>query len=163
MVSRVERELVDLVREAGHQKVVVFSRFIEDIEMAREALQMAGFKAATYHGGVSQDRRTKIENAFLDRASDLQVVLAQVQTGGLGIDFSMASICVFFTNWFSWGVRDQAVSRLHRPGQTANVLVVDLLASNTVDETILMTVMDKRSISEVLFGSKVPEVEGAVS
>lgn len=153
------KELVELVREAGKQRVVVFSRFIEDIEMGVEALTKAGVRAAVYHGGVKQEVRSNIENAFLDRKSDLQVVLAQVQTGGLGIDFSTASVCVFFTNWFSWGVRDQAVSRLHRPGQTSNVLIADMLATNTVDETVLMTIMDKRSISEVLFGAKIPEAE----
>jgi SNF2 family DNA or RNA helicase len=153
------KQLVDIVKEAGKQKVVVFSRFIEDIEMSREALQKEGIVAVTYHGGVKQEARSNIENAFLDRKSDLQVVLAQVQTGGLGIDFSTAPICVFNTNWFSWGVRDQAESRVHRPGQTSNVLYIDNVASDTVDETVLMTIMDKKSISEVLFGAKIPEAE----
>jgi len=153
------REVVGIVKEAGQQKVVVFTRFIEDIEMMQEAMAKVGIKAASYHGGVKQEVRSNIENAFLDRKSDLQVVLAQVQTGGLGIDFSTAPICVFNTNWFSWGVRDQAESRVHRPGQTSNVLYVDNIAVETVDETILMAIMDKKSISEVLFGAKIPEAE----
>jgi len=157
------KELIEIVKGAGEQKVVVFSRFIEDLEMAQEAMTKAGIKAAAYHGGVKQEDRSKIENAFLDRKSDLQVVLAQVQTGGLGIDFSTAPICVFNTNWFSWGTRDQAESRVHRPGQTSNVLYIDNIAAETVDETILMTVMDKKSISEVLFGAKIPEAEEVVS
>jgi SNF2 family DNA or RNA helicase len=153
------KELVEIVKEAGRQRVVIFSRFVEDIEMAHEAFTKAGIVSAVYYGGVKQEVRSNIENAFLDRSSNLQVVLAQVQTGGLGIDFSTAPICVFNTNWFSWGVRDQAESRVHRPGQTSNVLYIDNIGLETVDETVLMTIMDKKSISEVLFGAKVPEAE----
>ena len=145
-------ELVALVKEAGDQRVVVFSRFVEDLLQGQIALREAGFLTEVYYGAVKQHDRTRIEEEFLKEETPLKVVLAQVKTGGFGVDFSKASVCIFFNNWFSWSVRDQAESRLHRLGQTRNVTYYDLIAKGTVDEVVLETVLSKKSLSETLFG-----------
>lgn len=152
-------ELVKIAEESGDQRIVVFSRFIEDLEQGRAALQKAGFPCEVYHGGVKQVDRARIENDFLSDSTQVKAVLTQVKTGGFGIDFSRASIAVFYNNWFSWAVRDQAQSRLHRLGQRRNVLCIDLLGRETVDEAVLSTVLSKKSLSEVLFGKKVPAAD----
>lgn len=152
-------ELQTIAEESGDQRIVVFSRFIEDLEQGRKALEKIGVPCAVYHGAVKHDERARIENEFLKDKSALRCVLAQVKTGGFGIDFSRASIAVFYNNWFSWAVRDQAQSRLHRLGQKHNVLCLDLLGAGTVDELVLETVLSKRSLSEALFGKKMPDVD----
>ena len=152
-------ELVRTVKEAGRQKVVVFSRFVEDLEAGDKALTKAGFECATYHGKVKQEDRGLIEQRILDPKGDLQVVLAQVRTGGFGVDFSSASIAFFYTNWFSWAVRDQAESRLHRLGQKRNVHVLDCIAQGSVDETVLEAVLERKSLSEILFGRKFVDID----
>lgn len=148
-------DIVQIVREAGDQRVVIFSRFIEDLIQGQKVLKAAGYQAETFYGATTQERRAEIENEFLKDETPLKVVLAQVKTGGFGLDFSKASICVFFNNWFSWSVRDQAESRLHRLGQTRNVTYYDLIAKGTVDELVLEMVLSKKSLSETLFGVKV--------
>lgn len=155
-------ELVKIAEESGDQRIVVFSRFIEDLEQGRKALVKAGFPCEVYHGSVKQVDRARIENEFLSDSTPIKAVLTQVKTGGFGIDFSRASIAVFYNNWFSWAVRDQAQSRLHRLGQRRNVLCIDLLGRETVDEAVLSTVLSKKSLSEVLFGKKVPAAESEI-
>ena len=155
-------ELVKIAEESGDQRIVVFSRFIEDLEQGRKALVKAGFPCEVYHGSVKQVDRARIENDFLSDSTQVKAVLTQVKTGGFGIDFSRASIAVFYNNWFSWAVRDQAQSRLHRLGQKRNVLCIDLLGRETVDEAVLSTVLSKRTLSEVLFGKKVAAVESEI-
>jgi len=157
------RELVRIAEESGDQRIVVFSRFVEDLDQGRKALEKAGVECEVFYGGVKQEDRARIENEFLKDVTPLRVVLAQVKTGGFGLDFSRASIAVFYNNWFSWAVRDQAQSRLHRLGQRRNVYCIDLLGRGTVDETVLETVLSKRSLSEVLFGKKVVEVEDEIN
>lgn len=149
------RELVEIAEQSGDQRIVVFGRFVEDLLQGRKALEEAGFHSEVYYGAVQHDERARIENEFLKEKTNLRVVLAQVKTGGFGVDFSKASIAVFYNNWFSWSVRDQAQSRLHRMGQKRNVLCIDLLGQATVDEKVLETVLSKKSLSEVLFGKKV--------
>lgn len=152
-------ETVRLVKEAGDQKVVVFSRFVEDLHTGQAALKKEGILSETYYGDVSREERGIIEARFLDKKDPLRVVLAQVRTGGFGVDFSSASVGIFWTNWFSWSVRDQAVSRLHRLGQTRNVSIYDLVGVDTVDALVLGVVLEKRALSEILFGKKMEEVE----
>lgn len=152
-------ELVRIAQESGDQRIVVFSRFIEDLEQGRKALEGAGFPCEVYHGGVKHEDRARIENEFLKDQTPLRCVLTQVKTGGFGIDFSKASIAVFYNNWFSWAVRDQAQSRLHRLGQKRNVLCLDLIGERTVDEMVLETVLSKKSLSEALFGSAMPSAD----
>jgi SNF2 family DNA or RNA helicase len=153
------KELVEIAEQSGDQRIVIFSRFIESLERGRMALEEAGFPCEVYHGGVKQADRARIENEFLKEKTPLKAVLVQVKTGGFGIDFSRASIAVFYDNWFSWAVRDQAQSRLHRLGQKRNVLCIDLVAQDTVDEKVLETVLSKKSLSETLFGKKVEEAD----
>jgi SNF2 family DNA or RNA helicase len=156
-------ELVNLVQEAGEQRVVVFSRFVEDLLQGQIALREAGFQAEVYYGDVKQKDRQRIEDEFLKDESPLKVVLAQVKTGGFGVDFSKASICIFFNNWFSWSVRDQAESRLHRLGQTRKVTIYDLIGKGTVDEVVLETVLSKKSLSETLFGRPMAVADDALT
>ncbi len=156
-------ELVNLVREGGDQRVVVFSRFVEDLLQGQIALREAGFQSEVYYGDVKQKDRQRIEEEFLKDETPLKVVLAQVKTGGFGVDFSKASICIFFNNWFSWSVRDQAESRLHRLGQTRKVTIYDLIAKGTVDEVVLETVLSKKSLSETLFGRPMAVADDALT
>jgi SNF2 family DNA or RNA helicase len=149
------KEVVEIAEQSGDQRIVIFSRFIESLEQGRKAVEKAGFPCEVYHGGVKQVDRARIENEFLKEKTGLKAVFVQVKTGGFGIDFSKASIAVFYDNWFSWAVRDQAQSRLHRLGQKRNVLCIDLIGTDTVDEKILETVLSKKSLSETLFGKKV--------
>jgi SNF2 family DNA or RNA helicase len=153
------KEIVRLAEESGDQRIVIFSRFVEDLIQGQKALEAAGFRAEAFHGKVKHEKRAEIENEFLKDSTSLKVVLAQVKTGGFGIDFSRASICTFMTNWFSWAVRDQAESRLHRLGQKRNVSNIDLIAKGTVDELVLEMVLSKKSLSEVLFGRKIAEAD----
>lgn len=155
------REMVEIASQAGDQKVVVFSRFVENLLQGQKALREAGIDAEVYYGGTPHEGRARIENEFLRPDAKFRVVLVQVKTGGFGIDFSGASVAIFYDNWFSWSVRDQAQSRLHRLGQTRNVLCWDLVASRTVDEKVLETVLSKRSLSEVLFGKRVEALDKA--
>lgn len=153
------REVVEIAEQSGDQRIVIFSRFIENLEQGRKAIEKAGFLCEVFHGGVKHGDRARIENEFLKEKTPLKALFVQVKTGGFGIDFSKASIAIFYDNWFSWAVRDQAQSRLHRLGQKRNVLCIDLIGKRTVDETVLETVLSKRSLSEVLFGKKVDEAD----
>lgn len=150
-------EIGSIVEESGNQRIVVFSRFVEDLLQGKNALTKRGVEAAVYYGDVSQNDRADIEKDFMDPKGRNKVILAQVKTGGLGVDFSQGSICVFMTNWWSWHVRDQAESRVHRPGQTKPVTYIDLSAVDTVDQTVLEAIHEKKSISAVLFGKDLEE------
>mgnify|MGYP000232781153 CR=1 FL=1 len=72
----------------------------------------------------------------------------QVQAGGLGIDLSEARYAIFYTLTFSLGDYQQAVARVHRPGQDHPVMVYRLVAAGTVDRKILHALDRRRNVIE---------------
>ena len=47
-----------------------------------------------------------------------QVLAVQISAGGIGVDLTRARYSIYYSLSFSLGEYDQALSRVHRPGQT---------------------------------------------
>ena len=76
------------------------------------------------------------------------VLGVQIQSGGVGIDLTQARYAVFHSIGFSLGDFDQAVARLHRPGQTRHVHIYHLVCPDTIDVAIAKAIEAKRDIVE---------------
>jgi SNF2 family DNA or RNA helicase len=151
--------LRELLEDMPERRGVVFCRFIEDIEIVNSVLDSMGLPHREISGRVPEPERAAAQAALKDGTTDF--VVAQVNTGGYGIDLTGVSTAIFWNNWWSWSTRDQAESRIHRWGQKRRCVFVDLLAERTVDELVLDAVLQKRHISEVLFGKEVACAEPA--
>jgi len=140
-----------VVKDAGSAQIVVCARFREDLKIIQEIIEPMR-SVVPFHGGLSNERADSNLTAFKEEKADALVM--QVQKGGYGLNLANAPIIVFWNNWFSYGVRDQAEARIHRKGQEKNCLFVDLVAKSSVDELILQAIRNKQDISEALFGAR---------
>ena len=118
--------LKDFLQDAG-EKVVVFCRFVQDLQTVREITDGLGLN----YGEVSGRHNDLTSKATIKDETD--VLGVQIQAGGLGVDFSKASISVDYSVGFSLGDWEQARARLHRPGQLNKVTYYHLKAKRTVD------------------------------
>src|SRR3990167_143394 len=150
-------ELVEIVESSGDQKIVVFTRFVPDIDHIAEALYSIGVDCTTFSGRLSNEEKEESLKKFKTNPK-CKVFIAQMQSGGFGLNLQEASICVFFSNWWTFGVRDQCESRLHRLGQKNNVLYIDLVAKDTIDETLVRVLKERKNLAEVLFGETNKEI-----
>jgi SNF2 family DNA or RNA helicase len=75
---------------------------------------------------------------------EAQVLAVQISAGGVGVDFTRARFAMYYSLSFSLGEYDQALARVHRPGQTRPVEHIHLVARNTVDVKI-MRALEKRA------------------
>jgi SNF2 family DNA or RNA helicase len=75
-----------------------------------------------------------------------QILGAQIQSGGVGVDLTQARYCIFYSLSFSLGDFQQAIARIHRPGQKGTVFYFYLLASGTIDEQIMQLLERKEDI-----------------
>jgi SNF2 family DNA or RNA helicase len=124
--------LEDVLTDIGHEPVVVFTRFVHDLDVVHRVAAKVGVPSFEVSG------RRK------DLAEWTQGVLAvQIQAGGLGLDLTLARYAIYFSLGFSLGDYSQSMARLHRPGQTHPVEYIHILASGTVDE-IVMEALAKR-------------------
>ena len=136
------REIIDEAAEE-QRKILVFSFFLDTIHRIHELL---GDRCMNpINGSVSPQRRQEIIDEF-DKAPAGAVLLAQIQSGGTGLNIQSASVVVICEPQFKPSIENQAIARAYRMGQARNVLVYRLLCEDTVDERITAMLEEKQAI-----------------
>jgi SNF2 family DNA or RNA helicase len=149
--------VLDLSEEARGQKVVIFSRFVEDLWVMEKLLGKAGFHAVSYHGRMPAEHAENARQLFTK--GNAEYFLSQVQKGGFGLNLQMSHTCAFTNNWWSYGVRSQAEGRLHRKGQKNAVLYVDIALKNSIDEYLVNSFKQQKDLVNYLFGKRMSEAD----
>lgn len=150
------REIVEEA-ESEDRKVIVFSFFLDTI---RHIYEFLGPKRCMnpINGSVTPARRQDIIDEF-DEAPAGSVLLAQIQSGGTGLNIQSASVVVICEPQFKPSIENQAISRAYRMGQTRNVLVYRLLCEGTVDENITELLEEKQLIFDAFADKSVAATE----
>lgn len=146
-VDDTKRQLLkDLLRDLGeHEPVVVFCRFRHDLRAVERTVEELNRTEGTRRrfGEISGQRKNLTEHATMPENVDVMAV--QIQSGGLGIDLTRARYGVFYSLGFvSPGDYEQAMARLHRPGQIRTTHFYHLIVEGTVDEKIARA-LDQRT------------------
>ena len=103
------------------EPLVTFARFRSDIDCVLEA--------CAKHGRTVSELSGKIDRLAEWQSGKTQVLVAQIQSGGIGIDLTRASLGCFFSMSHSLSEWLQAIARLHRPGQTKNTRFFSLVST----------------------------------
>ena len=149
-----QKLFADTLEDIGSDEpVVVFCRFHADLDAIHEACEQNGFTSLELSGRRDELKRWQ--------SGDAQVLAVQISAGGVGVDLTRARFSMYYSLSFSLGEYDQALSRVHRPGQTRPVEHIHLVARNTVD-TKIMRALEKRaevvqaSVERKLFDAHAP-------
>lgn len=135
--------IADMLEDLPNDEpIVIFCRFVSDIACAREVCERAGRGVSELSG-----RRNDLA-AWQDGKTAALVV--QIQSGGIGIDLSRAAYCIFYSLGYSLAEYDQAVARLHRPGQKQNTTIYHLVGraggQSTVDGRVYQCLQERRDV-----------------
>jgi SNF2 family DNA or RNA helicase len=141
--------LEDILDEclAQDKKVVVFARFIPEIEAIEKLLRSKKIGYAVIHGGIT-DRAEQVARFQTDPRC--KVFVGQLQTTGMGLTLTAASVAVYYSLDFSYANYQQSRARIHRIGQTKKTLYIHLVAKDTVDEKIISALEHKGDIATLL-------------
>lgn len=173
-----QEELAEILQDVDpREKVVVFCRFVEDLASVRRVVEArewslngtqpgnAAKRAELEAAGQWQDYQCgEVSGRHSDLTADakmpdhLSVLAVQVQSGGVGVDFTAASLAILYSVDFSAGNYEQMLKRLHRPGQSKPVRVVRLICAGTVDERIYGSIANKQDVVASIiseFGGKI--------
>ena len=63
--------------------------------------------------------------------------LISLKAGGFGLNLTEADYCILLDPWWNPATEAQAVDRVHRIGQTRNVMVYRLVAKDTIEEKVM--------------------------
>lgn len=126
-----ERLLEDVLSDLYvNEPVVVFCRFIHDLNAARRV----ALKTGRRYGELSGRQNDLTADATYPLDVDLLAV--QVQSGGVGIDLSRSHYGIYYSLGFSLGDYQQTRKRLDRPGQDHAVVFTHLVAEGTIDADV---------------------------
>lgn len=125
------------------EPLVIFCRFRADIDAARKALESDGRTVSELSG--------KMNDLAQWQAGKTDALVAQIQSGGIGIDLTRARLCVFYSIGHSLSEWLQAIARLHRPGQTRHTHIYSLIATlphnrMTVEGRVYSALRDRKDV-----------------
>jgi len=134
--------LEDTVAE-GH-RTLIFSQFTQYLGKARDRLDAAGI-SYSYLDGKTRNRAKAISD-FKD--GDTSVFLISLKAGGFGLNLTEADYVILLDPWWNPATEAQAVDRVHRIGQTKNVMVYRLVSKDTIEEKVMALKATKARLFE---------------
>ena len=139
-------ELKKLLNSQGvidGEKLVIFTEHKDTLLYLQERLTNNGYHVVTIHGGMSVDERRESQYRFM--TPDVQILICTDAAGeGINLQF-----CRLLINWdIPWNPNrlEQRMGRIHRYGQKSDVIVFNMVASNTREGQVLKKLLEKLNV-----------------
>jgi superfamily II DNA or RNA helicase len=152
-------ELEELLREllaSGPHKVVIFSQWEQMLQQAAEVLEKLGVGFAVLHGRVLSKERRGLLERFRDEPACR--IFLSTDAGGTGLNLQAADTVINLEVPWNPAVLEQRIARVHRMGQHRPVQVFNLVMRDSIEERVLRTLAQKRSLFAELFTGTNEEV-----
>jgi Helicase conserved C-terminal domain len=148
-------QLVDriLTGDPG-EKVLIFSQFLESIEMIRARLALR-HSVRVFHGGMSRDEKDAAHDAFRRTTQ----VLVSSEAGGEGRNFQFCHIIVNYDLPWNPMKIEQRIGRVDRVGQKRDVEIYNFAVSGMLDERILNVLEHRIQVFTETVGALDPILE----
>lgn len=148
--AKVEVLLSEIENKVTEHKILIFSQFVEMLDIIKEALQTRniGFEYLT---GQSNDRGTKVNNFKSNDA--VRVFLISLKAGGVGLNLTEADYVYLVDPWWNPAVENQAIDRVHRIGQNKPVMAIRLICQDSIEEKMMRLQQRKRMLAQDLIKS----------
>jgi len=144
------------VFESGDEKVVIFSQWERMTRLVTAELDKLGIKYEYLHGGVPSEQRGRLTANF--REDPASRVFISTDAGSTGLNLQVASVLINLDLPWNPAVLEQRIARIYRIGQQRNIQVINLVASQTIEERMLSTLNFKSS----LFGGVLDNGEDSI-
>jgi SNF2 family DNA or RNA helicase len=140
-------DLVEELRDNGH-RALVFSQFVDFLELVREQLDERGFRYVYLDGSTPKESRNARVQAFQTGESEL--FLISLKAGGFGLNLTAADYVIHLDPWWNPAVEAQATDRAHRIGQERPVTIYRLVTKDSIEERIVALHDEKRALAQSL-------------
>lgn len=148
----------DLLSEVhdSQQKVVIFTQYLDMIEIIQSYLKRLNIGFATIKGSTIR-RKEEIDRFKKD--PQCEVFIGSLLAAGVGIDLSIASVVIHYDRWWNPAKENQATDRVHRIGQKRGVQVFKLVAKNTMEERIHQIIERKSLLLADVVGTDLDQIK----
>ncbi len=145
-VNEVLNIITDLFDGNDEEKVVVFSQWERMTRLIAGELEKRDIGYANLHGGVPSKQRKELIDNFSD-SPECRVFLS-TDAGSTGLNLQAAATVINIDLPWNPAVLEQRIARVYRIGQERNVQVINLVATDTIEERMLDTLRFKSKMFE---------------
>lgn len=165
----------ELNRKSPNTKILIFTEAKDTLDYLEKKIRSWGYSVNVIHGGMGLEERVDAERIF---KNETQVMVA-TEAAGEGINLQFCNLMVNYDIPWNPNRLEQRMGRIHRYGQTREVFVFNLIASDTREGRVLSRLFEKLDeikealqsekvfdvISEVLYGTNLSQllIEAAAS
>lgn len=161
--SRSERKLTELLdvvaslglKEDRRRQLLIFTEHKDTLDYLVENLSK-DFEIAQIHGQMKLPDRIEQERYFRETAQ----IMVATEAAGEGINLQFCHLMVNYDIPWNPNRLEQRMGRIHRIGQTEDVYIFNLVATNTREGYVLSVLLKKMENMGVALGDKVFDVVG---
>ncbi|ETI37904.1 hypothetical protein F443_16247 [Phytophthora nicotianae P1569] len=138
-------------------KAIIFSQFVNMLDIIQHRLQLGGVNCVKLSGNMSISVRDRTIKAFRDDPT-VTAFLISLKAGGVALNLTVASHIFLMDPWWNPAAENQAIDRTHRLGQFKPIQATRFIIAGTVEERILKLQEKKRLIFEGTVGANVSAI-----
>ncbi|KAI0047735.1 hypothetical protein FA95DRAFT_1605864 [Auriscalpium vulgare] len=138
-------------KEHQDEKILVISQWTQALELVSDFLTENGNLHVKYQGDMNRKKRDAAVRVFMAKEK-AQIMLMSTKCGGVGLNLTRANRVICLDLAWSEAVENQAWSRVHRLGQTRDVVIQRLVIAQTVEDRILALQLRKRALADGSLG-----------
>jgi SNF2 family DNA or RNA helicase len=161
-LSKLLQNSAEMFDAGGHRrKLVIFTEHRDTLNyLVNQITTLIGRTEAvvTIHGGMGREERKKAEEAFKQDVT-VQVLIA-TDAAGEGINLQRAHLMVNYDLPWNPNRLEQRFGRIHRIGQTEVCHLWNLVAEETREGDVYLSLLKKLEIEQKALGGKVFDVLG---
>ena len=146
--SAKDEKLLELLRQSGQEKVLVFANFRRTLQHLRALLDQAGIASVTFSGAQSEREKDEAVAAL----RQLVPVMLCSESGGEGRNLQFANTLINYDLPWNPMRIEQRVGRIHRIGQTREVFIFNLCTAGSLEARLLDLLTDKIRMFELVVG-----------
>ncbi|KAF8164913.1 SNF2 family N-terminal domain-containing protein [Crassisporium funariophilum] len=140
-IEALVEELSNLRLQDATTKSLVFSQFVNFLDLIAYRLQKAGFNICRLEGTMSPQARDATIKHFTNTVN-VTVFLVSLKAGGVALNLTEASRVYLMDSW--WNPAVQAMDRIHRLGQRRPVQAIKLVVEDSIESRIVQ-LQEKKS------------------
>ncbi|KAI8580767.1 hypothetical protein K450DRAFT_208493 [Umbelopsis ramanniana AG] len=153
-IEALVEELTELQREDRSIKSIVFSQFVNFLDLVNWRLSRAGFECVKLDGTMSPQQRDAAIKHFMTNPN-VTVFLISLKAGGVALNLTEASRVFICDPWWNPAAELQAMDRIHRLGQYRPIKITRLIIENSIESRIVQLQEKKTALVESTIGKDV--------
>lgn len=135
-------------------KTIIFSQFVNFLEILRWRLERAGFRCVKIYGSMNISQRQQAIDEF-NCNSEITVFLISLKAGGVALNLTEAENVIIMDLWWNPAVEDQAMDRIHRIGQYRPIRIYKIVIEDSIESRVLTLQNKKKALFDTAINNDI--------